>query len=144
MKKFRCAMLLLLTIPAFAQSRFNGYHLTVTSAPTVGSQATASVAAKDNTRHVADVICFAGGAVAAPAATALAVNLRDGASGAGTVLFTLTVAVPAGAGYNVPAFCANLPNGIEGSNNTAMTLEWSASLANESESVTLLFHDTAN
>lgn len=110
------------------------------SNPAAGSQATASAAAIANFKHVADCVAFAGGSTTAPALTALSVNLRDGATGAGTVLWSQQVVVSAATGQNVAPFAVcglNLP----GTANTAMTLEFSASLANLSESVALTYYD---
>lgn len=114
----------------------------VDSAPAVSTQATASVRAQDNIRHIADRVCFSGGATTAPSLTQLTVVLRDGATGAGTVLATFVIVVPASTGQNVAPFCADM--GIQGSNNTAMTAEWSALLTNEFETVTLYYHNRTN
>ena len=63
-----------------------GPRWSVFSGPTTGSQASASKAAGGaGVRHVVDCITFSGVAVFAPALTFSMVNLRDGASGAGTV-----------------------------------------------------------
>jgi len=110
------------------------------SNPAAGSQATAAAAAIANVRHVADCVNFSGGSTTAPALTALTVNLRDGASGAGTVIWSQQVVVSNATGQNVPPFgvCGlNLP----GTANTAMTLEFSAALANLVESVALTYYD---
>lgn len=108
----------------------------VVSNPAAGSQATASqAAAGTNIKNVATNICFSAGSTTAPALTALTVNLRDGATGAGTVKATFEIIIPATTGQNVVPFCT--PVNVIGSSNTAMTLEFSASLANLIESVTL-------
>ena len=113
--------------------------LSVTSSPGVSTQASASVGAGDNVRFVADEICFSAGSTTAPALTQLNVNLRDGASGAGTVLMSFVVVIPAAAGQNQAPFCkAGLS--VAGTKNTAMTAEWSAALTNLFEHVTLLYH----
>jgi len=109
---------------------------TVVSNPAAGSQATASIAAEASVRHVADTICFAAASVAAPALTALTVNLRDGATGAGTVIATWQLAISAATGQNTAPFCTEGLN-LVGTTNTAMTLEFSAALANLSQSVTV-------
>lgn len=107
-----------------------------TSNPAAGSQATASLAAAGTgIKNVGTLACFSAGAVVAPALTALTVNLRDGASGAGTIKATWEVIIPATTGQSVVPFCTTL--NFVGSANTAMTLEFSASLANLIESVTL-------
>jgi hypothetical protein len=71
--------------------------------------------------------------------TTLTINLRDGASGAGTVLWTTNITAAATAtNHGNLNFCdLNIP----GSAATAMTLEFAAGLANESESVTLSGYD---
>lgn len=140
MKKYLLSFLLI-SVLCFGQSTFQGNSLTVDSAPAASSQASASIAADQYSRHVADMICFSGGATTAPTLTQLTVVLRDGASGAGTVLATFQVIVPASTGENVPPFCARFQNGIQGSAKTAMTAEWSASLSNEFEQVTLYYHN---
>lgn len=108
----------------------------VVSNPAAGSQASASQAAAGaGLKNVATTICFSASATAAPALTALTVNLRDGASGAGTIKATFQVAIPATTGQSVVPFCT--PVIVIGSANTAMTLEFSAGLANLIESATL-------
>ena len=110
---------------------------TVVSTPAVSTQASASIAAEASVRHVADCINFSAGSTTAPAAvTNLTVNLRDGATGAGTVIASWTVVAPAATGQNVAPFSACGLN-LVGTTNTAMTLEFSALLTNLFESVTL-------
>lgn len=108
----------------------------VISNPAAGSQASASQAAAGaNVKNVATEICFSAGAVVAPVLTALTVNLRDGATGAGTVKATFEVIIPATTGQSVVPFCTMVS--VIGTANTAMTLEFSAALANLIESATL-------
>jgi hypothetical protein len=103
--------------------------------------ATASKAANANGRHVADCISFSAQATNAPAASQTNINLRDGASGAGTVIWTQTILIPATAAQHIligPLCGLNLI----GTPNTAMTLEFSSSApANESEAVDLSGYD---
>ena len=108
----------------------------VTASPSAGSQGTISIAAEASVRHVADCISFSGGSTSAPALTALTVDLRDGATGAGTILQQWTVIIPNSTGQNVPPFglCGL---GQVGTTNTALTLEFSAALANLFTSVSL-------
>lgn len=114
---------------------------TVTSNPAAGSQATASQAAGGaGVRNVATGLCFSAGSTTAPVLTALTVNLRDGATGAGTIKITFEVIIPAATGQNVAPVCA--PVNVIGSANTAMTLEFSASLANLIQSVSLQGYTT--
>jgi len=113
-----------------------GSRFSVISNPAAGSQATASIAAESAVRHVADCIAFSAASTSAPVATALTVNLRDGATGAGTIIWTYQTVVLAATGQNISPFSVcglNLP----GTTNTAMTLEWSASLANLIQSVSV-------
>ena len=108
----------------------------VVSAPAAGSQGTASIAAEAGVRHVVDCISFSASAVVAPVLTAGAVNLRDGATGAGTVIASWSVAIPAATGQSVPPFglCGL---SLVGTTNTAMTLEFAGALANLSEAVSI-------
>jgi len=109
---------------------------TVVSAPAVSNQATASLAAEAAVRHVADCVTFSAGSTTAPALTNLTINLRDGATGAGTVIASWDVVIPAATGQNVAPFGVCGLN-LVGTTNTAMTLEFSALLTNLLESVTL-------
>jgi hypothetical protein len=108
----------------------------VFSSPAAGSQGTASIAAEAAVRHVVDCISFSASAVVAPALTAGTVNLRDGATGAGTVLMAWSVAIPAATGQSVAPFGLCGLN-LVGTTNTAMTLEFAGALANLSESVSI-------
>ncbi len=108
----------------------------VVSAPAVSNQATASIAAEGSVRHVADCVTFSGGSTTAPALTNLTVNLRDGATGAGTVIASWQVTVSNATGQNVAPFSACGLN-LVGTTNTAMTAEYSALLTNLVESITL-------
>lgn len=117
-----------------------GARWDVVSTPAPGSQGTASKAAGGvGVRHVADCVTYSAGAAAAPAATLLTINLRDGATGAGTILWQTTINAAATAAQHGSGQICGL--NLIGSTNTAMTLEFSASLANESESVTLTGYD---
>lgn len=153
------AILVLLALPAaFAQTHHVGtlntttgpanvvtdpVRWTVTSTPAVSLQASASKAAGGTTvRHVADCVTFSAGATTAPALTKLNINLRDGATGAGTIKKSWTVVIPAATGTNVPPF-GLCDLGIVGSQNTAMTLEFSSLLANVFQDVTLVGHSLA-
>jgi hypothetical protein len=72
----------------------------------------------------------------APAAVQVFVRLRDGASGAGTVVWSTVISLPAVAGAMVNITRSNI--WIEGSQATAMTLEFSAAGgANTIESVSM-------
>ena len=128
--------LFLLTGLCFGQSV---RMIPVNSQPAVSLQATASVPAQDNTRHVADMVCFSASSITATTPTQLSVNLRDGATGAGTVLASFIVTTTAATGQNQAPFCASMQ--VAGSNATAMTLEYSALLTNLFEQVTLFYHN---
>lgn len=112
----------------------------LTSLPAAGSQGTVSKAAAIGIRHVTDCVSFAAGSIANPVLTKLNVNLRDGATGAGTIIWTHPVVIPATAGQNVQPFSLCGLNLI-GSPNTAMTLEFSSALTSLSESVSLSGYD---
>jgi hypothetical protein len=117
-----------------------GSRWSVLSTPAAGSQATTSKAASAlGFRHVADCVSYSAGAIAAPVATALQINLRDGASGAGTIIWSKTVTIPATAAPHYDFSVCGL--NLIGTANTAMTLEFSALLASESQSVTLTGYD---
>ncbi len=114
-----------------------GARWSVNSNPAVSTQATASKAAGGaGVRHVVDCISFSSGATTAPgAATALTVQVRDGASGAGTIIWERRVVAPASTGtFNEFATCGL---NLIGTANTAMTIEWSALLTSLFESVSL-------
>lgn len=111
----------------------------VTNTPAANTQATVTKAAGGTTvRHVATSItaCFVGTVTAAP----VQINLRDGASGAGTILRTWFIGIPTANGGD----CVNLSGlNITGSANTAMTLEFvAAGGANTNETVTLTGYST--
>jgi hypothetical protein len=105
-----------------------------TSVPAAGSQATTTRAAGGGQQQVVDCVGFSAGSTTAPALTQLVVNLRDGATGAGTVLASWTVIISAATGQNVAphSFCGL---NIHGTTATAMTIEFSAALANLFENV---------
>jgi len=80
-------------------------------------------------------ISFVAGATA-PTAVTVAVRLRDGATGAGAILWAGIMSLPATAGARSEIHRSGL--WIEGSTNTQMTLEFSAAGgANTTEAVTL-------
>ncbi len=113
----------------------------VTSTPAVSTLASASkTAGGAGVRHVADCVAFSGGSTTAPALTKLTINLRDGASGAGTILWSYTVVITAAAGQNVApqTFCGL---NLIGTAATAMTLEYSALLTNLFEDVSISGYD---
>jgi hypothetical protein len=111
------------------------------STPAVGSAASASKAAVPGMMHVCTSITV-GWIVTALllAGVTATVNLRDGASGAGTILWSLPLGIgllPVGS--SVPLVITGLT--IQGSVNTAMTLEFVAGVASTQMSVTLAGYD---
>lgn len=114
-------------------------------AAAVGVQGTVTKAAGGaGVKHVCTgvIASFVAG-TAAPAAVVATVNLRDGATGAGTVLATWYMSLPATAGASsAPVVLSGI--NIPGSANTAMTLEFAAAGgANTFESVTLIGYDAS-
>ena len=95
---------------------------TVNSAPAANTQATASKAARAGARHVCTGITATLSAGSANSSQ-VTVNLRDGATGAGTVLWTGVLNASANTSAP-PIELSGLQ--IMGSVNTAMTLEFSA------------------
>lgn len=117
--------------------RGSRWSTTSTNPPTVSVQATATIAAEAGVRHVLDKVCFSATATTAPTATPLQINIRDGASGAGTILFFFQIEVLAtAAGQDVPPFCTPELN-LVGTTNTAMTAEFSAAVTNVFEAVSM-------
>jgi len=113
----------------------------VTSTPAVKIQASAVMAAgAAGVRHVADCISFSAGATTAPALTKLNINLRDGAAGAGTIIWSYTVVIPATTGQSVAPFRVCGLN-LTGTAATAMTLEFSALLTSLFEDVSISGYD---
>lgn len=106
----------------------------VTNTPAAATQATASRAAgAAGVRHVATTItaCLAAGATAQ---TPVVVNLRDGATGAGTVLRSWAISAPVN-----DSKCADLSGlAMLGTAATAMTIEFAAAgVAASQQTVTL-------
>jgi hypothetical protein len=112
---------------------------TVLNTPAAATQATATKAAgAAGVRHVCNSISATFAAGATPGAATL-VNLRDGASGAGTILWSQYLAAPTG---DVRVLTISGLN-IVGSAATAMTLEFAAAgAATTLQAVTLTGYDT--
>jgi len=108
----------------------------VVSAPAVSNQATASIAAEGSVRHVVDCVAFSAASTTAPALTALTINIRDGATGAGTVIWSYALAAANATGQNIPPYSICGLN-LVGTTNTAMTAEFSILLANLVESISI-------
>src|SRR5258706_10856728 len=115
----------------------------VTSNPGVGAQATASRPASpapaggQDAKHVCTSVSATLVAAAATAAQAT-LNLRDGATGAGTILGSWVLSVPGVIGSCIVFSIDSLE--IIGSPNTAMKLEFAAALAPPFESPTMTGH----
>lgn len=117
----------------------------ITHAPAANTQATISRAAVNGSRHICTSISATLSAQATATSGDVQVNLRDGATGAGTILWSQTVRVGGAGGAIADRAILQLSGlSIVGSNNTAMTLEFSAAGgANTFESVALTGYDTA-
>lgn len=123
-----------------AQITEKGPRWSVISSPGAGVKASASQAAgAAGVRHVADCLTVSAGTSTAPTATILTINLRDGASGAGTILWQTQIAAAATAAQHGNLAVCGL--NLIGTAATAMTLEFGALLTNENESVTLTGYD---
>lgn len=110
----------------------------VNNNPAASAQASASKAAAPFLRHVCTSISATLSAVVAQ--TLISLNLRDGATGAGAILWSKQVVLPAGGVWEV-----NLTGlAIPGSANTPMTLEFSGvPVATNVESVAMTGYDAA-
>ena len=96
-------------------------------------QATISRAADSGGRHIATALTatLSGNAAAGP----FTVNLRDGATGAGTILWSSVIGIVGADSKSISL--SNLQ--IEGTENTAMTLEFDAAGgSNKEETVSLI------
>jgi len=116
-----------------------GSRWTVVSTPAANSQASASIASEANVRHVLDTVCFSASSNAAVVATNGTVDIRDGATGAGTIIsqFRVAIEVAAGAGVQIVSpYCVSGLN-LVGTTNTAMTAEFSAGVTGATESITI-------
>jgi len=109
----------------------------IQSTPAAGSQATISQASGGaGVKNVAESACFAFSATTALGGiTTVTVNLRDGATGAGTVLQAWQFTLPAATITPFSQCVSGLH--ISGTAATAMTLEFSAAVGNLMESVAL-------
>jgi hypothetical protein len=122
--------------PAFTP--WGPYDWSVVHTPAANTQATATKAAGGaSLRHICTGITVVLAAdTTAPAAVVLTVELRDGATGAGTIVWQGRISLPAVAGAMSGIVVPNLH--IRGTANTAMTLEFSAAGgANTFQSVTM-------
>jgi hypothetical protein len=95
-----------------------GHEWGIQNSPVAATQATISKAAVANTRHVATSVTVCISAVAAQ--PGITFNLRDGATGAGSIIWT---AVLANSTVGGSTCVTSPPLNLIGSSNTAMTLE---------------------
>jgi hypothetical protein len=112
----------------------------VNSTPAAATQATATKAAAAGVRHFCTSISATLAAGATAQAAAAVLNLRDGATGAGTILWSKQVILPVNGVWEVNLGSLNIP----GTAGNAMTLEFSAAgAAGTFESVSMTGYDTA-
>lgn len=113
--------------------------------PAANTQATISRAAVASTRHICTSLSAVLTAPAAIASGTVQINLRDGATGAGTILWSQTLQVGGATSISADRAIIQL-SGLQifGTANTAMTLEFSAAGgASTLESVSLTGYDVA-
>ena len=122
-----------------AQVTEKGSRWVVNSHPATSSQATASIAAEASVRHVVDCVTFSAAAGGAVTATNRFLSLRDGATGAGTVLIQWVGATPTAAAAGVQEISPQTYCGLNlvGTTNTAMTFEFDAGQTNVIETVSI-------
>lgn len=105
--------------------------------PAAGAQATITQAAVPNKRHLCTGLtaCLAAGATAQ---TPIIVNLRDGATGVGTILWSGALSAPVNQAASIPIAGFHIPGTI----GVAMTLEFAtAPVAGAQLTVSLQGHD---
>lgn len=112
-----------------------GARWSATAAPAAGTQATITKAGGTSAYHVIDCISYSAGAITAPVATALTVQLLNNA----TAIWSKTIDIPATTGMHVDQNFCGL--NLMGGQGFSMTLQFSAGLTNESESVTMTGYD---
>lgn len=115
----------------------------IVSTPAANTQATISRAAVASTRHICTSLSAVLTAPAAVVSGTVQLNLRDGATGAGTILWSQTLQVGGATSISADRAIIQL-SGLQifGSVNTAMTLEFSAAGgASTLESVSLTGYD---
>ena len=121
-----------------ASTTEKGSRWSIVSAPAAGTVSSASIAAEASVRHVVDCVSFSATASAAITTNSLTVVVRDGATGAGTVIWQWVVN-PVNAGTGAQSVQPHSLCGLNltGTTNTAMTAEFSAGVANVSEAVSV-------
>lgn len=121
--------------PAVAQAFTRG-NFGTNSSPAINTQASASRAAATGVTHIAT--SCSGSITTTAAQTAITLNLRDGATGAGTVLWSETIICA----ISTPCVLTSPPMNIPGTAGNALTCEWSGIPASgNAESATLVSYD---
>jgi len=131
------------SVSAGAELIEKGPRLSALNAPAAGTAASASVAANATARHVIDCIDFSSVSSGAVTAANVTLVIRDGASGAGTILWQKNFAIATAAAASVQeinqqGFCGL---NLVGSTNTAMTVEFSAGVANAPQTVNFSYYN---
>jgi hypothetical protein len=131
----------LTTDSAGRQKVVSPLNWSIAHTPAANTQATTTQALASGFRHVATSISFTLAAdTGIVAAATVLVNLRDGVTGAGTILWSQRVSVPATAGSCTAISLG--PLSVPGTAGTAMTLEFAAAGgASTFESVALTGYD---
>jgi len=129
------ALLMLLVPLLISAAPFGGFAIAHT--PAAGSQATISQAVGGaGVKNVAEAVCFGFSAsTALGGISTVTINLRDGATGAGTILQSWQYTLPAATVAPFGQCYSGLH--IAGTANTAMTIEFAAAVGNLMEYVTL-------
>lgn len=129
------ALLLLLVPLLVSAAPVGGFALTHT--PAAGSQATISQAAGGaGVKNVAESACFGFSAsTALGGISTVTVNLRDGATGAGTILQSWQYTLPAATVAPFRECVSGLH--VSGTANTVMTIEFAAAVGNLMEYVSM-------
>jgi hypothetical protein len=122
--------LLALFIPSLAQAQ-----AVANNTSSGGAQATVTLPAVQGAQYHACIVVGNVTAGSGGVSGAQTLNLRDGATGAGTVLFTQPLGGPASSTTGIA-----LPMDVVGSVNTAMTLEFSGGGSNSAIEAVSLFY----
>lgn len=123
MKKLLLALVLVVALSAvaWATQTFHIQHTPAANTQATKTQAAAGAGHRNIARSI--TVTFSNNASGA-AAVGTVFNLRDGATGAGTILWSATLWLPATAGASEQIAISDLE--IKGSEDTAMTLEAAA------------------
>ncbi len=94
-------------------------------------------------RHVVDCISYSADSAAAVTAANVLLNVRDGATGAGTIIYQLALSFPTAAGLGIQEIAPQPICGlnIPGTAATAMTIEFSAAVTGSIQSVNMTGYD---